>query len=176
MDVEDTWEGFEQQFDLIHTQFMNGVSIRSWDFFYQQAYKSLMPRGWVENQEIDMHFYCDEANPPADSAYMRWADLWNEGLENLGLTGRCYAERMEEQMQSRGFNNVRTRSYRLPVGSWPVEDRQKEAGALNLKALLDGISGLSLKVLLYGLKWRREEMEILLMQVRQELRGCDLHL
>jgi hypothetical protein len=45
-----------------------------------------------------------------------------------------------------------------------------------MKALLDGISGLSLKVFLHGLKWEREEMEILLMQVRQELTSCRLHL
>jgi SAM-dependent methyltransferase len=176
MDAEDVWEGFEQNFDLIHTQFMNGVSIRSWDFFYQQALLSLVSHGWVENQEVDMSFRCDESSPPADSAYMRWAELWNEGLENLGLTGRCYPERMEEKMKSMGFINVRTHFYRLPVGSWPIEDWQKEAGALNLKALLDGISGLSLKVFLHGLKWRREELEILLMQVRQELTTCCLHL
>jgi hypothetical protein len=176
MDAEDTWEGFEQHFDLIHTQFMNGVSITSWDFFYQQTLISLMSQGWVENQEIDMQFHCDEVIPPAGSAYMRWAELWNQGLENLGLSGRCYPEQMKEKMKSRGFINVHAHFYRLPVGPWPVEDRQKEAGVLNLKALLDGISGLSLKVFLHGLKWQREEMEILLMQVRQELTSCYLHL
>jgi SAM-dependent methyltransferase len=176
MDADDTWEGFEQHFDLIHTQFMNGVAIRSWDFFYQQAFISLISHGWVENQEIDMRFHCDEVGPPIDSAYMRWAELWNEGLSNLGLTGRCCPEQMKEKMKSRGFVNVSAYFYCLPVGPWPAQDQQKEAGALNLKALLDGISGLSLKVFLHGLKWQREEMEILLMQVRKELSCCDLHL
>lgn len=176
MDADDTWEGFEQHFNLIHTQFMNGVSIRSWDFFYEQAFISLMLQGWVENQEVDMCFHCDEVSPPADSAYVRWAELWNEGLDNLGLTGRCCPEQMKEKMKSRGFINVSAHFYRLPVGPWPVQGRQKEAGVLNLKALLDGISGLSLKVFLHGLKWQRDEMEILLMQVRQELSCCDLHL
>jgi SAM-dependent methyltransferase len=176
MDADDTWEGFEQHFDLIHTQFMNGVSIRSRDFFYEQALISLMSHGWVENQEIGMCFHCDEVSPPADNAYMRWAELWNEGLDNLGLTGRCCPEQMKEKMEIRGFVNVSAHFYRLPVGPWPVKDRQKEAGVLNLKALLDGISGLSLKVFFHGLKWQREEMEILLMQVRQELSCCNLHL
>jgi hypothetical protein len=107
---------------------------------------------------------------------MRWAELWDEGLENLGLTGRCYSEQMEEQMRSSGFADVSTQTYRLPVGSWPEEHRQKTAGALDLEAFLDGISGLSLKVFLHGLKWQREEMEILLMQVREELTNCRLHL
>jgi hypothetical protein len=176
MDADDTWEGSEQHFDLIHTQFMNGVSIRSWDFFYQQAFISLVSYGWVENQEMDMRFRCDEVEPPMDSAYMRWAELWNEGLNNLGLTGRCFPEQMKENMKSRGFVNVSAHFNCLPVGPWPVEGQQKEAGVLNLKAMLDGISGLSLKAFLHGLKWRREEMEILLMQVRQELSCCDLHL
>jgi hypothetical protein len=41
-----------------------------------------MSQGWVENQEADMCFHCDDVNPPTDSAYMRWIELWNEGLEN----------------------------------------------------------------------------------------------
>lgn len=83
---------------------------------------------------------------------------------------------MKENIKSRGFVNVSAHFYCLLVGPWPIEDQQKEAGVLNLKAILDGISSLSLKAFLHGLKWRREEMEILLMQVRQELSCCDLHL
>lgn len=86
--------------------------------------------------------------PPADGAYIRWAALRNEGLGNLGMTDCCYPERMKEQMESEGFVNVQIRSYYSPVVSIPIENRQKEAGTSSLKDLIDGISGLSLKVFL----------------------------
>ena len=68
------------------------------------------------------------------------------------MTSHYRPGRIEEKMKSRGFVNVSAHFYRLPVRPWPVEDWQKEAGVLNMKALLDGISGLSLKVFLHRLK------------------------
>lgn len=176
MDADDTWVGLEQHFDLIHTQSMNGTSIKSWEFFYQQAYASLMPEGWVENQELDFHFACDETFLPGDSAFVRWAERWNEGLQKLGMTSRCDPEYMKAQMEMAGFIDVHMQSYRLPVGSWPLDEQQKKAGILNLKGLLSGISGMSLKAFLNGLLWQREELEVLLMEVREELTKCSLKL
>ncbi|KAM0715433.1 hypothetical protein Q7P37_008931 [Cladosporium fusiforme] len=174
MDADETWIGFEQHFDLIHTQCMNGVSIRSWEFFYHQAFTSLIPEGWVENQEVEFHFECDEANLPGDSPYVRWAELWNKGLQKFGMTSRCNPDHMKEQLEKAGFINVRYQCYRLPVGSWPLDEMQQKAGMLNLKSLLSGISGMSVKAFLNGLLWRREELEVLLMEARKELAGCPL--
>ncbi|KAM0714197.1 hypothetical protein Q7P37_009984 [Cladosporium fusiforme] len=176
MDADDTWAGFEQHFDLIHTQCMNGVSIRSWEFFYHQAFTSLMPGGWVENQELNFHFACDETRLPRDGAHVRWAELWNEGLQKFGMTSRCDPDHMKEQMEKAGFRKVRCQSYRLPVGSWPLDERQKKAGVLNLEGLRSGICGMSLKAFLNGLQWRREELEVLLMEVRKELADCPFNL
>ena len=52
MDADEPWDGYEERFDFIHTRLMNGFSIKSWPFFYQQAFASLEPGGWVENQEF----------------------------------------------------------------------------------------------------------------------------
>lgn len=49
MDADEDWD-FSERFDLIHTRLMNGFSIKSWPFFYQQAFAHMRPGGWVENQ------------------------------------------------------------------------------------------------------------------------------
>lgn len=80
MDADEPWDGYEERFDFIHTRLMNGFSIKSWPFFYQQAFASLEPGGWVENQEFEVVFGCDDNSQLPDSPSVRWATLWNSTL------------------------------------------------------------------------------------------------
>lgn len=175
MDADEPWEGFEGRFDFVHTRLMNGFSIKSWPFFYEQAFASLQPGGWVENQESEVVFGCDDGTLPADSACTRWADLWSEGIAKFGLTGLCFPEQMKAQMQAAGFVNVTAKSYRVPIGTWPQNSQLRRAGLLNVIGLLDGLSGLSQRVFTHGLGWSLEEMEGLLMQVRDECANRRIH-
>ena len=175
MDADEPWDGYEERFDFIHTRLMNGFSIKSWPFFYQQAFASLEPGGWVENQEFEVVFGCDDNSQLPDSPSVRWATLWNEGIQNFGLTGRCYPQLMKQQMEDAGFINVSWKFYRMPVGPWPKDKALRQSGLFNLIGLLDGISGLSQKVFTHGLQWTIEEMEVLLMQVRDECKNRKVH-
>ena len=175
MDADEPWAGFEERFDFVHTRLMNGFSIKSWPFFYEQAFAALEPGGWVENQEFEVVFGCDDHTIPQDSACVRWADLWNEGIEKFGLTGKCYPERMVEQMRDAGFINVHVGFYRMPIGTWPKNKDLRQAGLYNLVALLEGLSGLTQRVFTKALGWSIEEMEVLLMQVRNECKNRKIH-
>ncbi len=106
---------------------------------------------------------------------MRWADLWNQGISKFGLTGRCYPQVMKEQMEAAGFINVTTRFYRMPIGAWPKDKALRQSGLFNVIGLLDGLSGLSQRVFTRGLEWTIEEMEVLLMQVRDECKNRRIH-
>lgn len=174
MDADEPWD-FSTRFELIHTRLMNGFSIKSWPFFYEQAFASLEPGGWVENQEFEVKFGCDDGTLPEDSACVRWAELWNEGIEKFGLTGRCYPEQMKQQMEDAGFINVTTSFYRMPIGTWPKDKRLRQSGWFNLVGFFDGVSGLSQRVFTKALGWSIEEMEVLLAQVRNECRNRKIH-
>jgi len=174
MDADEPWD-FVNRFDYVHTRLMNGFSIKSWPFFYEQAFAALQPGGWAENQEFEVRFGCDDETIPADSASVKWAELWNQGIESFGLTGRCYPETMVQQMQAAGFINVTYKFYRMPIGTWPKDKRLRQAGLFNLVGLLDGLSGLSQRVFTKGLNWTVDEMEVLLMQVREECNNRKIH-
>nr|KAK5116037.1 hypothetical protein LTR85_009319 [Meristemomyces frigidus] len=176
MDADESWD-FHERFDLIHTQFMNGFSINSWPFFYHQAFISMQPGGWVENQEFDLLFKCDDGTQPPDCATVRWGELWNQGVEafGAGLTGRCHPEVMKQQMEEAGFINVTIQTYRLPVGPWPKDKRLRQAGLYNAVAIHEGLHGLSLRTFTHGLKWPIEEMEAFLAQVRKGLEDRRIH-
>ncbi|KAK3047049.1 hypothetical protein LTR09_011474 [Extremus antarcticus] len=175
MDLDEDWD-FTAKFDLVHTRLMNGFSIRSWPFFYQQAFLSMKPGGWVENQEFDLRFTADDGTIPEDSAVNRWMDLWNHGIKMLGpMTGRCYPELMKQQMEEVGFINVQIRPYKMPIGIWAKDKRLRRAGLFNMVGMVDGVSGLSQRVFTRALGWSIEEMEVLLMEVRNEWQNKRIH-
>jgi len=173
-DVEETWNT-PNRFDLVHTRVMNGFSIKSWPHFYEQAFISMRPGGWVENQEIDLNFTTDDNTMPADSAILRWQTLWNQGIESVGMTGRCYVDKIKQQMMDAGFINVTVRPYKIPSGPWPKDKRLREAGIYHHVGMFEGLTGLSMRVFTRLLGWSVEEMELLLMQVRAELKKRDIH-
>ena len=150
-------------------------SIKSWPFFYEQAFAKLQPGGWVENQEFDLSFGCDDNSLPADSSMVRWCNLWQEGVAKFGLTGRCDPNAMKAQMEAVGFVSVSIRFIRVPIGPWPRDKQLRQSGLFSGVGLIDGLSGLSQRVFTNALGWTIEEMEVLLMEVRNDLRNRKIH-
>lgn len=173
-DLEEPWD-MPERFDLVHTRFMNGFSVKTWPGFYENAFAALKPGGWVENQEFDLDFTSDDHSQPPDSAVQEWQNLWNEAVSRVGMTGRCNPGKMAEQMRETGFINVVVRPYKMPVGPWAKDKRLREAGLFNMVGMCDGLSGLSLRVFTQILGWSVEEMELLLMRVRAEWRRKGIH-
>ncbi|EXJ87354.1 hypothetical protein A1O3_04313 [Capronia epimyces CBS 606.96] len=173
-DADEPWD-MDNRFDLVHTRFMNGFSIKSWPFFYEQAFRSLKPGGWVENQEFDFNYASDDGTLNPDGPVKAWEKLWSEGIAKFGLTGKCDPELMTRQMREAGFINTTIIPFKLPVGPWPKNGRLRQAGALFMRGLLDGLSGLSLKVFTGALGWTPEELEVLLADVRKEWMSRSTH-
>ena len=174
MDADDDWD-FSESFDLVHTRGMNGYGLKSWPHFYEQAFAHMKPGGWVENQEYDLLFCSDDNSIPADGALRRWAALWNQGIQNMGQSARCYPEEMRIAMMNAGFIDVHIRTYKMPIAPWPKDPRLRQAGAYFLTGFLEGISGMSYKVFLQGLEYTVEELEVLLMEVRNEAKLKSVH-
>ena len=173
-DADDPW-GLPGRFDLVHTRCMNGVSFKSWPNFYEQAFESLRPGGWVENQEFDLHRRSDDDSIPPDSKVREWEYHWNRGAEIAGFTGGCDPQSMSQQMRTAGFRNVVIKEYKVPIGPWPKDKRLREAGMYGLIALLEGLHGLSIRVFTRFLGWTTEELEVLLWEVRTELKKKSVH-
>lgn len=175
LDADEEWGYGQDRFSLVHTRFMNGFSIKDWSHFYKEAYHSLQPGGWVENQEFDCQVLSDDNTIPPDSKVQEWVKLWNEGIEALGASGRCDPEKLARQMADEGFSNVSIKQYKMPIGPWPKDKRLKDAGKFGLVAITEGMQGLSSKVFTKGLGWSVEELEALLMDVRAEFYRPAIH-
>jgi hypothetical protein len=154
---------------------MNGFGLKSWPYFYKEAFTCLRPGGWVENQEFDAAIVSDDNTIPEESYLQRWVTLWNEGAEKIGMTGRCYPEVQAWQVRQAGFVDVKVLPFKMPIGPWPKDGQLKEAGKCGLVGLMHGIDGLSLKIFTNVLGWSTLELEIFLAHAKKELRNKSIH-
>ena len=173
-DADEEWT-FAPRFDLVHSRVMNDLSLRNWPFFYQEAFKSLRPGGWVECQELDYRCRSDDNTMPEDSPLKMWEDEWTRAIQKTGLNGFCRPEVVEQQMRDAGFINITRRDFKLPIGPWPKDQRLREAGMLGLANLVYGMYGLSVKLFTALLDYTIEQLEVFLVSVRKDVKNKRAH-
>ena len=171
-DIEDPWT-YSLPFDYIHSRYMAG-SIKDWPRLMRQCFEHLRPGGWVEFQDFDIDYYSQDGSLTTDHALRRWLTT-AYGAESI--TGRSLrpGKHLEKWMQDAGFQNVSVIKTPLPLGVWPKDKRLKKIGLYNWTQLWEGLEGMSLRLYIDLLGWRREELEHLLMQVRHDLRDRKIH-
>ncbi|KAL1894905.1 hypothetical protein Sste5346_005592 [Sporothrix stenoceras] len=169
-DAEDEWS-FDQPFDYIHGRalvscFRNPATV------IHSAFASLSPGGILELQ--DGHFPIKFASPPpVDCALRRWFDIVTQGAV---MAGRPWTnvQHYPRWMNEAGFENVTERKFYWPVNPWPKGSYYKTLGAYVQQDLLNGMEGLSLKLL--GLQgWSYEDIQALLVEVRRDLLDTSIH-
>jgi SAM-dependent methyltransferase len=173
-DLEETWD-MPLRFDFVHCREMNGFSIKDWPKYFEQAFLSLKPGGWIECQEFDLKISSDDNTIPEESWVLQWQSLWEEGVQKAGMTGRCYPDKMADQMREAGFINVNILPFKMPIGPWAKDPMLRQSGLCTLIGLLEGVTGLSVRVFTQLLGWSVEEMEILLAKVRNEWKNKKVH-
>jgi hypothetical protein len=78
-------------------------------------------------------------------------------------------------MKEAGFINVTRLDFKLPIGPWPEDEEQRQAGLFSLVMLLEGLHGLSAKIFIDLLGYTVDQLEILLMECRQEVKTKAVH-
>ena len=173
-DADEEWT-LAPRFDLVHTRVMNDLSLKSWPFFFQEAFKALIPGGWVECQEFDYNCRSDDDTTPAESKLQHWANEWSRAIQMISLNGFCRPEVLEQQMRDAGFINITRRNFKLPIGPWPKDERLKDAGRLGLANIVYGVQGLSVKIFTSLLGYTIEQLELLLVDVRKDAKNKRAH-
>ena len=137
-DILKSWQ-WKQAFDLVHIRFMLGCcTAEQWKGIYKQAYDSLAPGAWIEQLEPGVCFRSDDGTLPESSHLARWETVFNKVADNWGHPVNILGT-MEQSIKDAGFINVRTKDYKIPVGSWPKHPVYKEAGRLNLEQVDTGL-------------------------------------
>ena len=83
--------------------------------------------------------------------------------------------RYKEWMEEAGFMNVKDTVFPLPVNEWPKDPRMKQIGLWELLNCLQGLQGFCLLLFTEVLGWSRDELDVFLAQVTQDLQNRKIH-
>lgn len=170
-DAEDEWV-YSHKFDYIHGRMLCS-SFNSHVKVFESAFKFLRPGGWFEMQDFAFPFRCIDSSMQG-TAFERWLEAINAGCSKLGKDlGR--APIYEKYMRDCGFVDVTQKVVPWPIGSWAKDEKLKTLGAWCKENVLSGLQGTSIAVLTRGLGLTAEEVEILLMEIRDSINSKSLH-
>jgi metalloendopeptidase OMA1, mitochondrial len=164
--------------DYIHSRFMAG-SLESYKKLIRTARKHLVPgSGWLELHEIHPKPMCDDGSMPDDWKFSEWEVSLNDASINKLEPPRPIrvAENLRSWMETSGYVDVTEHRFKIPLSSWPKDPRMKKIGEWYGQNWLHGLPGFSYK--LYGpegLGWNRNEIELMLVEVRKALKQRSVH-
>ncbi|KAF4411986.1 Secondary metabolism regulator LAE1 [Colletotrichum fructicola Nara gc5] len=172
-DVESAWID-PKKYDYIFVRYML-VAIADWPRLIANIYDHLTPGGYAEFQDMDGLYYADDATYPPSSSLSLWNSRFVDACEAMGRTARP-GPALEGWVRAHGgFRGVTHKRFKAPIGPWARDPHFKDVGALNLRQLLDGLEGFSLKVFCGVLGWEEGDVRELLERVRAELGEGGMH-
>ena len=171
-DAEEPWT-FQEKFDFIHVRYLV-AAIVDWPKLVGQAFRNTKPGGWAEFQDFDASYYSDDGSLNEDHSLSVYVKTFNDASKVFGRDSKP-GPKLEGWMKDAGFENIVHEKFRLPLGPWPKDKHLKTLGAWNLVQLEDGLEGFVLRLFTQHLNWKREEVQVLLAQVRKDLRDPRIH-
>jgi hypothetical protein len=122
---------------LIHARELLG-SVLDWPNFFAQALKGLKPGGWMECVEPDIHVTSDFVQLPDDFPPKQWVTLFREVGQRSGMTFEP-ATQLKGWLEGAGFENVTEKIFRVPIGAWAEDSRERILGLWNQVRLSKGM-------------------------------------
>lgn len=171
-DAEDEWAYGANPFDLIHLRLV-------WHSFndpvkvLQSAYDNLKPGGYIEWQDFLSRFRAVDDSLKG-SALKRLDQLYYEGGQKLGRD-MDVTPKIAGMMRQVGFVDVKEERYALPGNPWPKGKEAKTLGYWQMKNFSDGLQAITMTVLTKGVGMSVPEVEMLLMEVRNDIKNTNIH-
>ncbi len=132
------------------------------------------PGGYFELQELDCRFVSDD-NSLLDSHNLTyWSHLIIEAATKYNRPIPRYTDYLY-WFEKAGFTDIRQVIFKCPTNPWPKNKILKEVGKFQLLAHIGGLEGVSMGLLTRGLKWKAEEVKVLMAKIRPELRDRAIH-
>lgn len=136
----------------------------------------LEPGGYFEAQDTVLPLACDDGTLSEDAPISRWLKAIMQGMVNVGRPLLVSSEQQwKDLMEEVGFEDVSHNVFRWPMNHWPRDPYYKELGMWSLENMDAALEAGSLAPLTRGLGWTKEEVLVLVAQVRKDLRNTKIH-
>lgn len=172
-DAEDDWiYSPSRKFDYVHLRLMFHT-FTNHRRVIDSALEHLRPGGWMEWQDYYAEIQCVD-DTMKGTALERWNKLYVEGGKKLGRD-MLAPRRYKGMMEAAGFTNVTEERLVIPGNAWPRGKDQKKLGLWQMTNFLDGIHAVTMTIFTKGLGMAREEVELLLVDVRNDIKNLGVH-
>lgn len=146
------------------------ILVADWPRFFQQAFESTTPGGYIEIDDSVFPFGCDDGTMTPDSALAKWTTLLLEASKKFNHSLDS-ATTYQEALMKAGYVDVQIVANPWPLNSWARDRRFKEIGHWVNQNMLQGAEALTLALFTRALGWTPQEVEIFLVDIRRDL--CD---
>lgn len=85
------------------------------------------------------------------------------------------ASKFKQYFADAGFEDIVETRFAWPINSWPRRKEDKILGLYHMTNMLDGIHGMSSRAMTKGLGMTTQEVELLLVDVRKDLKTRSIH-
>lgn len=185
------WAYPENHFDFIHSRILIG-SVSSWPRFLKKVFKYALirscevarsnlgvnrycrPGGYYEMQELNPRFESDDGSLKKDSMLSLWSQIIVEACEKYNRPLPFHNDYVE-WFEKAGFVDVKQVILKGPSNPWPKDKHLKEVGKYQCVAHIEGLEGVSLALFTRAMKWKAEEVKVLMAKMRPELKSRSIH-
>lgn len=171
-DAEDEWS-FHHKFEFVHGRMLL-TCFKSHLPVIQSAFDNLNPGGYLELQDCIHDFRCVD-DTMEGSEFEKWSKLLRKATLQLGKDWTRASE-YKSYLEQVGYEDVVEYKFEWPVGTWARGKRMKILGQWCREDLLSALEGISLAVLTRGLGMTKEQVDKLLVGVRDEIKSNKLHI
>lgn len=172
-DFEDEWL-YQTGFDFIHGRELEGC-IADRDRLLRQAFKHLVPNGYIELQGVDARLHSDDGTIEQAPNAQLWINKLREACTKFGKPADGGSE-WKARLTKAGFVDVHQEVRKLPIGPWPKDPKFKELGKYQVIQELKVVESYTPKLFEHALGWSVQEIQILMAKVKQELTNPSVHL
>ncbi|KAF3942449.1 hypothetical protein ABW19_dt0209344 [Dactylella cylindrospora] len=137
---------------------------------------ALKPGGYLEILEPSSLVLCDDGSLPEDSALIQWNKLFISAADKAGRSV-VEVDSYKDYLIDAGFppGAIHDEVFKLPNAPWPKDKWLKEAGKYHMATFMEGLEGLSLRLFTIFHEMSPEEIQVLLVDVRKDLRNKAYH-
>ncbi|KAF8243602.1 S-adenosyl-L-methionine-dependent methyltransferase, partial [Wilcoxina mikolae CBS 423.85] len=160
-DIESPWTVAPGSVDYIHARCLLGA-VKDWPGLLAQVFTALRPGGLVEIMDVAVMF------SPMGVVGGEYDEFLKAGMEAMGREVIGVGD-VPGLLTAGGFVGLSERRGRIPIGSWPVQPQLKELGRMWRECVLAGLEGGAMATLTRGLGWSREDVEVLVGNLRREV-------
>ncbi|KAF7547501.1 hypothetical protein G7046_g8978 [Stylonectria norvegica] len=165
----------EDSYDYVHIRCLMGC-IEDWPELYGKVYQSLKPGGWFEHIEYSFIVRSDDNSIPHGSPWINWGMIFKEAGDESGKTFQVIEDdRNIEWLEQAGFENINSHHFKIPIGDWSFDLKEKEVGRVNREIMFEAVEGYFKLIATDILGISIAEMEIYLMRIRRDIIDRSIH-